>query len=372
MRIFPMEVKTPAGPSRCHGYHGYQFVRGAWCSSLHLAGGFHSKTDPSCNKLEVIAGIGGTSLGFLGRFRRLKTHIPTGYKLNIEKEREAGETELLQLNVSVIIVIASSLLVWLLGVVATDESGNWLIVADQSLHAYMSDQTTGSDHLFFNDVSNKLDDLMQYSSWLVALLNLLSFNQEGTLLFLTVPGGLQIVRFCQKMLKAGFHRIRPSGMVSDFSYPSAHTARFAFCASLILLVLLPQFTGRERRTTLDQWFLTALAAVILMGSCRMLADAHWFSDTVGGAALGVDVAAAVEICVLLLQNAMRQAASSGKNRSFWGSAVRGFWRHAPLTPGEKEAEAVEALGAQLCLKTGSEHCSCDMEAGLGGPKFRHS
>lgn len=43
-----------------------------------------------------------------------------------------------------------------------------------------------------------------------------------------------------------------------------------------------------------------------MGSCRMLADAHWFSDTVGGATLGVDVAAAVEICALLLQDSMRQ------------------------------------------------------------------
>ena len=220
---------------------------------------------------------------------------------------EPGRSEShLDISVPFGVITISSLLVLLLGVTATNEPGNLLIATDEALHSYMLEQTKDSDHLFFNDVSNKLDDLIQSLSWIAALLNLVNFN-EGAGLLLTVPGGLQLVRFVQKTLKAYFHRLRPSGMLTDFSYPSAHTARFAFCVSLILIVLLPRLSGKDRATvSMDQWFLIALAAWSVMGSCRMLADAHWLSDTVGGAALGVDIAALVEICVLVSQDSMRR------------------------------------------------------------------
>ena len=297
---FSSQVRTPV--PRCHGCLWHIDVQG----SLRSFQG--NKSSPRRSSLLELSGIGGTCLGLL-RSRSWSSHssrTPTGYKLNQEIATERDGLEAAPLNVSATVVVASSLLVLLLGLVATDESGNLLIVSDQSLHTYMFDRMSGSDHEFFNDVSNKLDDFVQYSSLLAALLNLVNFNTEGVILSCTLPGGLQLVRFFQRILKSGFHRTRPSGMVSDFSYPSAHTARFAFCLSLVLLVFLPRFTGRDRRATLDQWFLIAVTAWIIMGSCRMLADAHWFSDTVGGAALGVDVAAAVEICALLLQDSMRR------------------------------------------------------------------
>lgn len=309
---FSSQVRTPLRVLRCHGCLWHQSYVGVQGSSLRsLLQGCNRTWSPRSWRsfLEHPGTIGGTCLGLLARCRwsLWSSRTPTGYKLNQEIATERkGLGEAAQLNVSAAVVVASSLLVLLLGLVATDESGNLMIVADQSLHTYMFDRMSGSDHEFFNDVSNKLDDFVQYSSWLAALLNLVNFNPEGVILFFTLPGGLQLVRFFQRILKSGFHRIRPSGLVSDFSYPSAHTARFAFCLSLVLLVLLPRFTGRDRRATLDQWFLIAVTAWVIMGSCRMLADAHWFSDTVGGATLGVDVAAAVEICALLLQDSMRQ------------------------------------------------------------------
>ena len=200
-----------------------------------------------------------------------------------------------------LIVITCTLLVLLLGMITSMESGNMLIEIDHNLHSYLL-SSLRLDPALFKDVSNKLDDTAQFLCWLTALASLASSTEDGALLLLAVPGGLQFVRFCQGVLKAGFHRARPSNMVSDFSYPSAHTARFTFCAATILLLLLPRLKNHHKKSvSLDHWLAVAFGAWILMGSCRMLADAHWFSDTLGGAALGVDVAAFVELCLLFLQ-----------------------------------------------------------------------
>ena len=296
-----MDFKFVRAPA-CHGCHGYRFDLG------DASGSFVRQ--PRLGNTVKVCGVQLNSfklpwIGVMfGRFR--SSQCSCRYKPEMA---EPGTSEShLDISVPFGVIIISSLLVLLLGVTATatNESGNLLIATDEALHSYMLEQTKDSDHLFFNDVSNKLDDLIQTLSWIAALLNLVNFN-EGAGLLLTVPGGLQLVRFVQKMLKAYFHRLRPSGMLTDFSYPSAHTARFAFCASLILLVLLPRLSGKDRATvTMDQWFLIALAAWSIMGSCRMLADAHWLSDTLGGAALGVDIAALVEICVLVSQDSMRR------------------------------------------------------------------
>ena len=202
------------------------------------------------------------------------------------------------------VLLTCTLLVPLLGVLATSGPGNILPDIDTALHAKMFG-TMKIDSLAFSNVSNKLDDAAQFLSWMAALANLISLDQRGVLLFLSMPGGLQIVRLCQQSLKAGFHRARPSSVVPDFSYPSAHTARFTFCVALTLLVLLPRLKDGKAASasnpSLEQWLVVAIGAWIIMGSCRMLSDAHWFSDTLGGAALGADVAAFMELCIVTLQ-----------------------------------------------------------------------
>ena len=113
---------------------------------------------------------------------------------------------------------------------------------------------------------------------------------------LSAPAGLEGIKLLQRMLKEFFHRSRPCELFTDFSYPSAHTARFAFCVSLIFCVLLPKLTERstERGASRNMWASAAVMSWILMGSTRVLADAHWPSDTVGGACLGVGAAAFIE------------------------------------------------------------------------------
>ena len=131
------------------------------------------------------------------------------------------------------------------------------------------------------------------------------------------PAGLEGVRFLQRILKEGFHRSRPSPLLTDFSYPSAHTARFAFCVALMFCTLLPRLSKGSPtppQPTSD-WLAAAALSCALMGSSRVLADAHWPSDTVGGACLGVSVAAAVDVlwgAAALLVAEKRDAAGRGQ------------------------------------------------------------
>lgn len=215
---FSSQVRTPLRLPRCHGCLWHQSYVGVQGSSLRsLLQGCNRTWSPRSWRsfLELPGTIGGTCLGLLARSRwsSWSSRTPTGYKLNQEIATERkGLGEAAQLNVSAAVVVASSLLVLLLGLVATDESGNLMIVADQSLHTYMFDRMSGSDHEFFNDVSNKLDDFVQYSSWLAALLNLVNFNPEGVILFLTLPGGLQLVRFFSTDIKT---RLSPHSTFRD-------------------------------------------------------------------------------------------------------------------------------------------------------------
>ncbi|GAA1778605.1 phosphatase PAP2 family protein [Agromyces lapidis] len=85
-----------------------------------------------------------------------------------------------------------------------------------------------------------------------------------------------------QVLKSAFGRARPEDMivVSDFgSFPSGHVANAATIA-VAVGVIVPR---------LWVWVLGALYTV-LMAISRTYLGAHWFSDTVGGALVGVGVA----------------------------------------------------------------------------------
>lgn len=184
----------------------------------------------------------------------------------------------------------------------TSEPGSLLVQLDEALHDLLLQHTGEADHALFGDLSNKLDDVLKFLSCLVAFLSLAS--KERRFLALSAPGGLEVVRLCQRSLKETFHRSRPTSLLSDYSYPSAHTARFVFCCALIFLVLLPRLKEGERAPS-EQWLYVVLGAGAVMGSCRMLADAHWFFDTVGGACMGLEVAALLEFCVILAEKGPR-------------------------------------------------------------------
>lgn len=88
-----------------------------------------------------------------------------------------------------------------------------------------------------------------------------------------------------QILKALFGRPRPEEMivVSDFgSFPSGHTANAATIAAVAVIVF-PRL-----------WIaLVGAAWIVLMAFGRTQVHAHWLTDTVGGAAVGVGAALVV-------------------------------------------------------------------------------
>ena len=118
--------------------------------------------------------------------------------------------------------------------------------------------------------------------------------------------------------KAAYDRPRPPNPLvatSGASFPSGHAAATAATTVALVIVLLKP--GRRRL----RWELTAVGVSLLMALSRVMLNAHWFFDTVGGVLLGAGIAVGT-------------AAIVSETREFW-------WRHeveehpedAPPEPG---------------------------------------
>lgn len=100
-------------------------------------------------------------------------------------------------------------------------------------------------------------------------------------------------------LKNTFHRIRPSDIHSTFSYPSGHTSSVCFLLGSLLFVILPSLRKQSSKGELTHWldFVQGswplwLFGVLWTATARVMADAHWATDTMAGACVG-----ALLVCV---------------------------------------------------------------------------
>jgi membrane-associated phospholipid phosphatase len=80
-------------------------------------------------------------------------------------------------------------------------------------------------------------------------------------------------------------------------YPSGHTCRAFTLAAIVVVLLLSQ-----RRRTVRPAVTIALAAILFLGGCAVgvaviCLNFHYFTDTIGGAALGVGVVIATALAL---------------------------------------------------------------------------
>ncbi|KAG8469493.1 hypothetical protein KFE25_005948 [Diacronema lutheri] len=98
-------------------------------------------------------------------------------------------------------------------------------------------------------------------------------------------------------IKPAVHRLRPDVLHHhSFSFPSGHTTSATYVSGALLFVLLPRLVDAlaaarpnsprlvlpPRPALVGLWLATSLGTAL----GRVLADAHWFTDTVAGALLG--------------------------------------------------------------------------------------
>ncbi|GAX75547.1 hypothetical protein CEUSTIGMA_g2990.t1 [Chlamydomonas eustigma] len=105
-------------------------------------------------------------------------------------------------------------------------------------------------------------------------------------------------------LKESFHRLRPSPVLSSFSYPSGHTSAATFLVASLLFILIP-LALRQRPDLAQRFsFLEALqgswallgTAWVMTAVGRVFGDAHWVSDTIAGGFLTLGAASLLSMC----------------------------------------------------------------------------
>lgn len=139
--------------------------------------------------------------------------------------------------------------------------------------------------LFLNVAGGTLVSSLVVPVIAVVLLMLARRPWSAATLVIAIAASALVVQ----ILKNLFARGRPEqiAVLSDFgSYPSGHVANAATVATM-LVVLLPRV-----------WMIVIAAAwVLLMAFSRTYLHAHWLTDTIGGALVGVGVAL---VCAALL------------------------------------------------------------------------
>lgn len=193
---------------------------------------------------------------------------------------------------------------------------------DIPVHQFVSSNNTESALRFWDEVSAYPFDLALLASVGGLLAGAISSNNNMRARALRALGVCALIYFgggggiphgdplLVGFLKENFHRIRPSELLHQtYAFPSGHTTASSFATGLFLWVVLPVLASRTddddstedvaaTQPTLSASAQLAIHALFctLTASGRVMADAHWVTDTMAGAALGLGLAS---MCAIL-------------------------------------------------------------------------
>jgi undecaprenyl-diphosphatase len=105
------------------------------------------------------------------------------------------------------------------------------------------------------------------------------------LVFCTMAVGYFVTAFLKELMMLP----RPLGSsellsVSSYAFPSGHTSMATMYFLLIAYIVIRRIV---RPTSRSKVIVSALLGVLLVGFSRMYLGVHWFSDVIGGVAVGV-------------------------------------------------------------------------------------
>lgn len=143
---------------------------------------------------------------------------------------------------------------------------------DYHIYEKLNERHPGYD-TFVDDYTRYIPALAVYGLDLMGVKGRSSFKDKTALLLISASltsGTLQI-------LKASSNRMRPSRK-NDYSFPSGHTA-MAFAGA--------EFLSQEYGDKSIWYSVGGYTVATATGVLRMYKNAHWFSDVVAGAGLGI-------------------------------------------------------------------------------------
>jgi len=213
------------------------------------------------------------------------------------------------------------------GLIAYDvnapDSVHLLQPIDQGIHHWVGAHTSADFRKYVADLAiSDVWPIALVSGWIYVSATLWSRNIKAGLRSLGVGmplylfGGGGIVHgdpWLVNTIKDIAQRARPSSVLHfTYSFPSGHTTASTFMAGYLAFALLPplidslradkakardEAAGKsgavsteldtKKRTLSNKLMIMWAGAVLMTASGRMLADVHWFSDTLGGACLGM-------------------------------------------------------------------------------------
>lgn len=148
---------------------------------------------------------------------------------------------------------------------------DFLEKTDRSINTDMRE-----DHPRFK---TNIDDQLQYAPMVAVYgLNLLGVKSTHNFIDKTAIYTISntLMGMSAGFLKTKTHKLRPSG--GGRSFPSGHTAT-AFVAA--------EFIRQEFKDVSPWYGFAGYTVAVATGSLRMLNNAHWFSDVVAGAGVGI-------------------------------------------------------------------------------------